>query len=122
MNERPTVSSDAPEIKLLVIGPQHDGVVSNSPELASWIDQGWHVRKARPRVTTGGLKFLVVLEKTPWLELVPPAGPDHAPAAPPPRREQTPSLSRARRRKAVPRRRDETQRLSGVPSRHLKNR
>lgn len=52
------------EVKLLLVSFRSGEAVRRHPDLQSWLDAGWQIRSATPRVVeSGATKLLVVLER-----------------------------------------------------------
>ena len=56
---------DAPHTRLLTVDFRNGEAVRTHPEVASHLDDGWHVQSAAPRVTDDGTCLLVVLTRFP---------------------------------------------------------
>lgn len=50
------------QTKLLLIPFRNGEVVARHPDVLPYLEEGWHVRSAAPRVTSEGTKLLVILE------------------------------------------------------------
>lgn len=56
---------DGPHTKLLMVDFRSGETVCTHPDVASYLDDGWHVQSAAPRVTDEGTRLLVVLTRFP---------------------------------------------------------
>lgn len=64
INRRAVLSDGTPHITLLLVPFRSGEAVNRHPALQSWIEKGWVVRSAVPRIIEKGTtKLLVVLEK-----------------------------------------------------------
>ena len=57
----PPPRDDAASTQLLTLDFRSGEPVHEHPALASWVEDGWSIKSACPRVTDDGLKLLVVL-------------------------------------------------------------
>lgn len=62
--DRPAIEPSESTIKLLLVEFRSGEAVERHPSVESWVEDGWEVRSAVPRVVESGeTKLLVVLEK-----------------------------------------------------------
>lgn len=65
-------SAEHATVKILLVDAPSEQTVSQHPEIAARLANGWTIRRADPRVVeTDGAKWLVVLERSPRTEAVP---------------------------------------------------
>lgn len=63
MDDQPATIPGSMTSKLLMVGVPRGGSLMSSSELVPWLESGWQVVEACPRVTEDGAKYLVVLAR-----------------------------------------------------------
>lgn len=63
MNDQSATVPGSMKSKLLMVGVPHGESLTSSSELVPWLERGWQVVEACPRVTEDGAKYLVVLAR-----------------------------------------------------------